>query len=73
MEGQVTFTVLLPPPLIAEGHVTFPLLITVGQVTVKTYCLSLGQIWPLSLVEYISIVSSVLGCLVTVKPINHMF
>ena len=55
MEGQVTFPLLLPPLLIMEGQVTFPLmlkhtLITEGQVTVKPYSLSLGQIWPLTLV-----------------------
>ena len=61
MEGQVTFPLLLPqPPLIMEGQVTFPFmlqhpLITEGQVKVKTYCLSLGQIWPHTLVVYITL------------------
>ena len=40
-----------PPPLVMEGQVTFLLLlqhplITEGQVTVKPYGLSVGQIWP---------------------------
>ena len=43
------------PPLITEGQVTLPFmlqhpLITEGQVKVKPYCLSLGQIWPHTLV-----------------------
>ena len=41
MEGQVTFPFMLQNPLIREG-----------EVTVKPYNLSLGQIWPHMLVEY---------------------
>ena len=51
MEGQVTFSLLLPPLLIMEGQVTFPLLlqhtrITEGQVTYHHYLLTYSTIPP---------------------------